>query len=40
MQPLGRLTVFFRKNNMLDAIEAAVVRKKRKADTMNEKARA
>ncbi len=39
-QPVGRLTLFFRENNMLDAVEAAVVRKKRKADAMQKKARA
>jgi hypothetical protein len=37
---VGRLTVFFRENNFLDAVEAAVVRKKRKAAKMKAKARA
>ena len=32
--------MFFRENNMLDAVEAAIVRKKRKAAKMNAKARA
>jgi hypothetical protein len=36
----GRFTQFVRENNILDAVEAAVVRKKRKTAKMNEKARA
>jgi hypothetical protein len=36
----GQFTHFVRENNILDAVEAAVVRKKRKMAKMNEKARA
>jgi hypothetical protein len=36
----GRFTQFVRENNILDAVEAAVVRKKRKTAKMNQKARA
>jgi hypothetical protein len=40
MKHLGRLTIYFRANNVSDAVEAAVVRKKRKAAKMQAKAKA
>ena len=40
MKKLGRLTIYFRANNVSDAVEAAVVRKQRKAAKMQAKAKA
>ncbi len=36
---LGRYTTLVRENNIVDAVEAAVVRKKREAAKLNDKAR-